>query len=58
MKTNRVLMSNLKREAREAAERGDKTAQWSHSQEWHERATEAEARRAPKYLIWTGRFTR
>ena len=43
--------------AKEADARGDVTMRSQHALTWRELATDAQARRAPRYLTWPGRKT-
>jgi hypothetical protein len=53
---NRVeLMRVFAQKARECDRRGDVTLRVQASNSWRELATDAEAKRAPGYLTWSGR---
>jgi hypothetical protein len=55
MNKRKETMRGLSRLAKQADKKGDITMRWQYSQNWREYATEAECKKAPKYLTWTGR---
>jgi len=54
-RTRLDLMDRYKRLAKMYDERHDVVLRKQASDHWHELATDAEARRAPQYLTWSGR---
>lgn len=53
--TRRETMRALAQRAKDYDRRGDVVLRRQAATEWRELATQAEARRAPRYLWWAGR---
>lgn len=54
--TRRETMRQIELAAKRDDARGDVVGRRQAADTWRELATEAEARRAPRYLTWTGRW--
>jgi len=51
----KAKMADLRELARSADARGDVVMRRQYADTWRELATDAEAKKAPKHLTWTGR---